>query len=104
MDYTELGFREDFDPNNRVIKQETFIHKGKEYYISTVDLGINHGFLVPLYYETMIFDGAYGNDVYQNRYATRKEAGKGHLDTLENIKNGTLQLINGYFEKLEESQ
>ncbi|MFD1066652.1 hypothetical protein [Oceanobacillus locisalsi] len=83
----------------RYAKQERFTYKGKKFLISTVDLQVNHGFLIPLYYETMIFNET--DSVYCKRYSTKDEAIKGHQDTLKSIKNGTLQLIDGCFEEVE---
>ena len=48
-------------------------------YVSTVFLGIDHGFLgqgEPILFETMIFGGEH--DQYQDRYTTWDEAEKGH--------------------------
>jgi hypothetical protein len=45
--------------------------------VSTVFLGIDHGFLgVPMLYETMIFGGPL--DQYQERYTLREQAIEGH--------------------------
>lgn len=49
--------------------------------VSTVFLGIDHNFGhagPPLLYETMIFGGKH--DGYQERYATREEAERGHAN------------------------
>lgn len=47
--------------------------------ISTVFLGINHGFSGnSLWFETMIFGGEH--DEYQKRYETWEEAEQGHID------------------------
>ena len=68
----ELGYREDFDPNNRIIKQDYFELGDRRYFMSTVDLGIDHSFFSdkPIYWETMIFDHTNGEnfgDLYQER-------------------------------------
>jgi FKBP-type peptidyl-prolyl cis-trans isomerase 2 len=50
--------------------------------ISTVFLGINHGFGgKDLWFETMIFGGFHDDDgeLYQERYETWQEAEEGHL-------------------------
>jgi len=51
-------------------------------HISTVFLGTDHGWNsdVPILFETMVFGGYY--DEYQWRYATWKEAEKGHRKIL----------------------
>lgn len=57
MNLTKLGFRKDYDPNNKVIKQEDIEFQGKILFVSTVDLGLDHswGKGPELYWETMIF-------------------------------------------------
>lgn len=39
-----LGYRKDFDWNNRFKKQEIVEVNGNEYFVSTVDLGLDHSF------------------------------------------------------------
>jgi FKBP-type peptidyl-prolyl cis-trans isomerase 2 len=59
--------------DNRRVAKDTI--QGVE--ISTVFLGLNHGFGGnPLWFETMVFGGEY--DQFQRRYATLKEAKEGH--------------------------
>lgn len=51
--------------------------------VSTVFLGIDHGFFVngpPVLWETMIFGGPH--DGYQRRYTSRVAAQKGHADSV----------------------
>lgn len=66
------------DPSYKIIKQE---YSGK-YWVSTVWLGINHGFIdtIPLLFETMIFckDKENINHGLQERYFTEEEAVNGH--------------------------
>lgn len=52
--------------------------------ISTVFLGINHGFGgKPLWFETMVFVGNdFSNEVYCDRYETIEEAREGHRKTV----------------------
>lgn len=51
--------------------------EGEEITVSTVFLGIDHGFGgLPMFFETMIFGGRH--DGYQKRYATIEEAKAGH--------------------------
>lgn len=90
-------FRSDFDYEKRIVKQEYLEYKGKEYFISTVDLGINHNrgfFDVPLYYETMIFPKDDYVDLYCARYPDRETALAEHEKLVNTIKNGNLKLIN----------
>ena len=87
MNYSQFGFRKDFDINNRIVKQENIKQNGKEYFVSTVDLGLNHRFGEgkPLYFETMIFEGKDSRDLYCNRYTTREEALKEHEQLVQKI-------------------
>lgn len=89
----ELGWRKGFDWNNRFKKQEVVEVNGKEYYISTVDLGLDHSYGKgePLYYETMVFEKGSPVDLYMERYTTEKQALDGHKRTIDKLKNGTLE-------------
>lgn len=51
--------------------------------VSTVFLGMDHGFLndKPMLFETMIFGGEH--DEYQERYATWEEAENGHDEAVQ---------------------
>lgn len=55
--------------------------------ISTVFLGLDHGFSggPPLFFETMIFGGKH--DGYQDRYSTWDEAVAGHRRAVEMVKD-----------------
>jgi hypothetical protein len=73
------------DRRHRVIKQDQV---GDRYWVSTVFLGLHHGFMDArgVWFETMIFDG-YGTDeqyghrpsIYCERHSTMAEARRGHL-------------------------
>jgi len=54
--------------------------------VSTVFLGIDHSFGVgkPLLFETMIFGG--GNDGYQERYETWRQAEAGHRKAIKVVQ------------------
>ncbi|HEG43639.1 MAG TPA: hypothetical protein ENH94_06285 [Phycisphaerales bacterium] len=54
--------------------------------ISTVFLGLNHGFGKgpPLLFETMIFGGRFDEDMW--RYSTWDEAEKGHQKAVEKVR------------------
>lgn len=58
--------------------------------ISTVFLGNNHNFFggPPLLFETMVFKGDSGHDIYMNRYTTWAEAEEGHKKAIQWVKNG----------------
>lgn len=104
MDLSKFGFRKDFDPNNKIVKQEEFSYQGDDYLISTVDLGLDHSFGdgPPLYYETMIFPKDSFMDLHCERYSTRSEAINGHKRILENIRSRRMVLENGQFQEIEE--
>lgn len=94
-----LGFREDYDPDNRVVKQEDVTVGDVTYHVSTVDLGIDHSFLEgeSLFYETMIFvrkeDGEINfTDHYVDRYPTKPEAIVGHSWVVNKLKKGEFTL------------
>jgi hypothetical protein len=98
--FKKIGIREDFDPNNRVVKQDRIRIGKKLCLVSTVDLGIDHNYFgnTPLYYETMIFRINNGfvnfSDLFCERYPTRDEALAGHNKIIESIKLKKLKLYN----------
>ena len=64
---------------------------GKRYWVSTVHLELNHGFMGPeLWYETMVQgpDGEFLD--YQDRYTTKAEAEDGHLLTVSQVCSGAI--------------
>lgn len=85
-----LDYREDFDFDNKFHLTDYI----DDYYISTVDLGLDHSFGIgePLYYETMVFKKGSWSDLYCERYSTEEEARKGHKWVIEQMKQGTLEL------------
>ena len=94
----ELGYREDFDPNNRIIKQDYFELGDRRYFMSTVDLGIDHSFFSdkPIYWETMIFDHTNGEnfgDLYQERYSSLEDAIANHECILALVNEGNFSTI-----------
>jgi hypothetical protein len=75
------------DRRCRIVDQETV---GDRYWVSTVFLGLNHGWLGldarGVWFETMIFDEyskdeqhGYRENIYCERYSTMEEARRGHL-------------------------
>ena len=91
--------REDFNKKERIVKQGKVTYKGDKYFVSTVDLGINHQFGggPPLWYETMIFemdedDNIDWSEMYCNRYTTREEAKDGHKEVMDAFKNDNLNI------------
>ena len=67
--------------NRRVI-----FNKIKDVEVSTIFLGIDHGFGgKSLFFETMVFGGEYDN--YQERYATWEEAEIGHKKAVKLVSN-----------------
>lgn len=69
------------DPRNRIVAR-TLIHRRRRIWVSTVFLGMGHGFLSsrPLWFETMIFGSSLHE--YQRRYETWGEAVTGHADAV----------------------
>jgi len=69
-------------PDRKTVKQQ---HIG-DVYISTVFLGLNHGYngKKPILWETMIFGGKH--DQYQVRYASYDDAVKGHEIAVKLVK------------------
>jgi len=91
--------REDFDEENRIVRQDKVTFKSDKYFVSTVDLGINHQFGdgPPLWYETMIFamdknDNIDWGEMYCSRYTTREEAKKGHEKVMDAFENNQIKI------------
>lgn len=90
------------DENYRMIKREDIKIGRKVYFVSTVWLGIDHGWAgkKPLLFETMIFRNTVKKDksnlnridVYQDRYCTEKEAIAGHKKVVKLLKQGKLEM------------
>ena len=94
----KFGYREDFDPNNRIIKQDYFELGDRRYFMSTVDLGIDHSFFIdkPIYWETMIFDHTNGEDfgdLYCERYSSVEDAITNHERILTLVTEGNFTTI-----------
>lgn len=66
-----------FEGSDRVIGR----HKYEGAEVSTVFLGMKHGDCL---YETMVFGGEL--DQLTERYQTKAEAAKGHLEVIEKVK------------------
>lgn len=96
--YRRLGYREDYDEKNRVVAQDNIEYKGKTYRVSTVDLGLDHGFggSKPLYWETMIFEDNSWHDLYMERYSSRTDAKNRHEEILKHFRKGNV-IIDGDF-------
>ncbi len=70
-----------FDIGENRIIDKTFIGKSE---VSTVFLGINHGFGGPdLWFETMVFGGPH--DGQQDRYETYDQAVAGHKEVVASL-------------------
>ena len=67
---------------------KTTISVDPEIWVSTVFLGLDHGFdhdsKTPILWETMVFGGKM--DEEQERYATRAEAVAGHLELVDKVR------------------
>lgn len=88
-----LEFEEFMRGNEHIIKQETIKTNNSEYFVSTVFLGIDHGFSFlsekrPILFETMIFPENKKEDWegYQRRCCTKAEALVQHEEALEFLK------------------
>jgi len=70
------------DLTYRIVEQTEI---GEEVEVSTVWLGIDHGFVddVPLIFETMVFGGKH--DQFQQRYPTEDLALFGHQEVVERV-------------------
>lgn len=80
-----------FDANDdkRIIGQETLEIDGEQIKVSTIFLGLDHGYGgLSILFETMIFGGKH--DMFQRRYSTWEEAEVAHKEIVEAVKNGTL--------------
>ncbi len=75
-----------FDKDTRIVDRT----KIKDYYISTVFLGMEHGYdenKKPILFETMVFGGKFDDEEYQTRYCTYSEAEEGHKKAVNMVKN-----------------
>ena len=64
--------------------------------ISTVFLGLDHSYLKnqkPQIFETMVFEDESYSEIYLDRYATYKEAQKGHRKAVRWVLNGCMNEI-----------
>lgn len=89
-----FGFRADYDHEKRIVKQETVKYKGNKYLISTVDLGIDHGYgnNTGIFWETMVFnaDNLTWGDLHCDRYKSREDAANGHERIKRDLQAGKL--------------
>ena len=84
------------NPEYKRVAQDTIEKGGRKYWVSTVWMGIDHGFgraKAPLIFETMVFDagqmsvGHLGEDLWMDRYATKTEALAGHEEICRRVRN-----------------
>lgn len=79
-----------YEEKNRHVAKSYYQRHGKRIWVSTVFLGLDHGFDgVPLFFETMVFEVAgtkLGHDIYCDRYSTYDEAKEGHQQMLYKAK------------------
>ncbi len=77
-----------FENADRHVKEDCI----NDYRISTVFLGLNHNYdpfdNKPHIFETMVFKGDIGSDIYCDRYATRQEAEDGHARAVQWVNSG----------------
>jgi hypothetical protein len=80
-----------FTPDRQAVDKTTLNDaEGREHYVSTVWLGVDHNFGdgPPLIFETMIFchDHKCDLDEWQDRYSTEDEARVGHDHAVERVR------------------
>ena len=96
----KMGFRRDYDPNNRIVRQDNIFFGKDKYFVSIVDLGIDMsmGIGKPLYYETMIFKNDDMHGIYQRRFNNRHEALNNHYYIIHNFSSYFIKEFcsNGY--------
>lgn len=67
------------------------------YWVSTVWLGLDHNHSIkgsPLIFETMVF-GPGEDDIFCDRYSTEQEAAEGHVDVVNQLRDGTFTDYSG---------
>lgn len=101
---SKFGYRPGFDPDNRFLKQEYVEFDGHRFWVSTVDLGLDHSFRngPPVYWETMIFAAGHGDDInfselYCDRYTSVESALAAHDVIIEAFKTGNMAFDGHYF-------
>jgi hypothetical protein len=78
------------NPNRKVVGYDELTDlNGDEVRVSTVFLGLDHGWSgsKPILWETMIFGGE-NDQAYQERYASYEQAIEGHQKAINFIKTG----------------
>lgn len=91
-EYAKLRTRENID--NWRVGYDQFVLDGVAVEVSTVWLGIDHGFgfsPVPIIYETMVFGLKGEYEDLQWRYATRTQAEAGHRRVVRLLQAGKLR-------------
>jgi hypothetical protein len=92
LDYCETGVR----LNAPVDIEKSVIRQG--ILISTVWLGIDHGFgnhgLPPTIFETMVFDNVWDEVMYENRTSTEAHAAEQHREAIECVIKHVLIKLN----------
>ena len=81
------------ESKDKIVKQENVEIKGHKYYVSTIFLGIDHGFgfsksSKPILFETMIFpeEESENWEEYQTRCCTLEESIKQHQEAINFLK------------------
>lgn len=86
------------DAGNRILCQTSWETPKEKILVSTVFLGIDHGFHPPVLWETMIFGGKH--DEYQVRYSSLADAKEGHSRAVALAKRRNLNLVKKLLKKL----
>ena len=89
----EITPSEPTESNRSAAARQVGLDSVGDYRVSTVFLGLDHGFGgARLWFETMVFKGDSYADRYCDRYETAEQAKAGHLDTVNKLLAGTLEL------------
>lgn len=78
----------EYKPANR-LRSPNFYRSGEQIYVSTVYLGLDHGWITPfpVIWETMVFTTDTWDGEYCWRYCTRNAAYNGHRMVVQAIRN-----------------
>ena len=84
-----------FDRDKWRLQEDVVGSDGKCYWVSTVHLELNHGFIGrELWYETMIKGPDDKFLDYEDRYTTKAEAEGGHLLAVSQIRSGLITEVS----------
>lgn len=81
--------------HERIHRHVRYTQISADIYVSTMFIGIDHGWWSPkpVLWETMIFGGP--NDLYCDRYTSREDAIRGHEKAVRLASTGIRGIVNG---------